>query len=193
MKKSKFGFKYDIAVSGSAHLEACIEDVEKKAYEVGKELAKNKCVVISGATTGVPYVASCGCRDNGGLNVGFSPAASKKSHIKRYKLPFEPYDVIIYTGANYAGRDVIMTKSSEAVIIVAGGAGTMHEFLTAFETGKIIGVLEGTGGIAADVRDFLGKVQRKPKAPIIYDINPKSLVKKVIQEVEKSNNIINGK
>lgn len=191
MKKSKFGFIYDIAVSGSAHIELCIEDVEKKAYEVGKELAKNKCVVISGATTGVPYVASCGSRDNGGLNIGFSPAASKKSHIKRYKLPFEPYDVIVYTGANYAGRDVIMTKSCEAVIVIAGGAGTMHEFLTAFETGKIIGVLEGTGGIAANIRDFLGQVKRKPKAPIIYDTDPKSLVKKVIQEVEKSNNIIN--
>lgn len=192
MKKSKFGFKYNIAVSGSAHIELCIEDVEKKAYEVGKRLAENNCVLISGATTGVPYIASCGARDNGGLNIGFSPASSKKSHIKRYKLPFEPYDVIVYTSASYAGRDVIMTKSCEAVIIIAGGAGTMHEFLTAFETGKIIGVLEGTGGIAANIRDFLGKVKRKPKASIIYDTDPKSLVKKVIQEVEKENKIING-
>jgi len=193
MKKSKFDFKYDIAVSGSAHLDSCIKGVHQKAYDTGKELAKNKCVVISGATTGVPYVASCGSRDHGGLNIGFSPAASKNAHINRYKLPFEPYDVIVYTGANYAGRDVIMTKSSEAVIIIAGGAGTMHEFLTAFETGKIIGVLEGTGGIAADIKSFLSRVQRKAKSPILYDENPKNLVKRVISEVEKSNNIINNR
>lgn len=193
MKKSKFNFKYDIAVSGSARLDACAKGADKKAYEIGKELAKNKCVVISGATTGVPYVASCGSRDHGGLNIGFSPAASKKSHIKRFKLPFEPYDVIVYTGANYAGRDVIMTKASEAIIIIAGGAGTMHEFLIAFETGKIIGVLEESGGIADTLKDFLSKVKRKAKTPIIYDKNPKNLVKKVIKEVEKSNNIINKK
>lgn len=193
MKKSKFGFKYDVAVSGSAHLDRCIEGVDKKAYEVGKELAKNKCVVISGATTGVPYVASLGSRDHGGLNIGFSPAPSKNSHINRYRLPFEPYDVIVYTGANYAGRDVLMTKSSEAVIIIAGGAGTMHEFLTAFETGKIIGVLEETGGIAANIKEFLNKVQRKSKAPILYDNDPKNLVKRVIKEVEKSNGIISNK
>lgn len=193
MKKSRFRFKHDIVVSGSSDLKTCTGGAEQKAFEVGKQIAKNKCLLISGATTGIPYVASLGSREAGGLNVGFSPAASKKGHIKKYKLPFEPYDVIIYTGTDYTGRDVIMTKSAEAVIIISGRVGTMHEFITAFETGKIIGVLEGTGGAADEIKGFLKRMKKRSKAPIIYDTDPKKLVKALVREIEKNNDIINNK
>ena len=191
MKKSKFDFKHDVAISGASDMEICTPGTKEKAFELGKQLAKNKCVVISGATRGIPHEVSCGNREAGGLNIGFSPAVSKTAHIKAYKLPFEPYDIIIYTGSDYAGRDIVMTKSAEAMIVISGRTGTMHEFLTAFETGKVIGVLEGTGGVADEIKNFLKIIKKKAKATIIYSSDPKELVKAVIHELEKNNKIIN--
>lgn len=183
MKKNRF--KYNVAISGSSELKVCNEETKKKAFVLGKELAYNKCVVISGATRGIPHIVCCGNSQAKGLNIGFSPAQTKAAHIKSYKLPCDPYDVIIYTGADYAGRDIIMTKAAEAMIIVSGRTGTMHEFLTAFETGKIIGVLEGTGGVADQIKGFLKGVNKRAKAPVIYHADPKELVKLVILELEK--------
>ncbi|MDD4661840.1 MAG: hypothetical protein PHG24_00985 [Candidatus Pacebacteria bacterium] len=185
MKKSKFDFRYDIAVSGSSNMKVCTKGTREKAFELGKELAKNKCIVISGATDGIPFVVSCGNREAGGFNLGFSPAISKSEHVKSYKLPLDPYDVIVYTGEDYAGRDVVMTKASEAVIIISGETGTMHEFLTAFETGKVIGVLEGSGGIADGAKKFLEGIRKKPKASIFFSDNPKKLVKEIVLELKK--------
>jgi len=185
MKKGKYDFKYNIAVSGSANIAKCKKNTRDRIAEIGKEIARNNCALVSGATTGVPYIASIASRNADGFNIGFSPAASRRAHRKAYKLPVEPYDLIIYTGADYVGRDAIMTKSADGVIIACGRIGTLHEFIVAFETGKVIGVLTGTGGVADYVEGFVKDSGKKPKFPIVYDKDPKSLVKKVIKEIEK--------
>ncbi len=182
-------FKYNVAISGASDVEICTDGTKEKAFELGQELARNKCVVISGATKGIPHKVSRGNREAGGINVGFSPAVTRAAHTKCYKLPSEPYDIIIFTGADYAGRDIVMTKAAEAMIIISGSTGTMHEFLTAFETGKIIGVLEGTGGIADEIRHFLKVARKRAKAPILYHKEPKELVKLVVAELQKNDKL----
>jgi len=181
--------KYNIVVSGAAQISHCCKGIEKLSREVGKEVARQKCVLITGATTGVPYFAAQGCKDVGGFNVGFSPAISEAAHLKTYKLPVDPFDVMIYTGADYAGRDVIMTKAADGVIIICGRMGTLHEFSTAFETRKPIGVLEGTGGTADKIRQIAVGPYRGVKK-IIYEREPKILVKKLLEaiRVEKKHN-----
>ena len=144
--------QYKIAVSGAARISHCCRDIEKLSKEVGREIARQKCVLITGATTGVPYFAALGCKEVQGFNVGFSPATSEAAHLKTYKLPIDPFNVMIYTGADYVGRNVIMTKSVDGVIIICGRMGTLHEFATAFEIQKPIGVLERTGGTADKIR-----------------------------------------
>jgi len=181
--------KYNIVVSGAAQISHCCKGIEKLSKEVGKEVARQKCVLITGATTGVPYFAAQGCKDVGGFNVGFSPAISEAAHLKTYKLPVDPFDVMIYTGADYAGRDVIMTKAADGVIIICGRMGTLHEFSTAFETRKPIGVLEGTGGTADKIRQIATGPYRGVKK-IIYEREPKILVRKLLEaiRVEKKQN-----
>jgi len=181
--------KYNIAVSGAAHVGHCCKDIEKIAKEVGREIAKKGCVLVTGATTGVPYYSALGCKKAGGFNVGFSPATSENVHIKTYKLPLEPFDVMIYTGADYVGRNVIMTKSVDGVIVICGRMGTLHEFATAFEIQKPIGVLEGTGGTADKIKLIATGPFRGVKK-IVYDRDPKKLVEKLIEaiKIEKENN-----
>ena len=175
---------YKIAVSGAARVSRCCKVIEEISKEVGREIARQKCVLVTGATTGVPYFSALGCKEAGGFNVGFSPATSEAAHLRTYKLPIEPFDVMIYTGADYVGRNIIMTKSVDGVIIICGRMGTLHEFATAFEIQKPIGVLERTGGTADKIRQIATGPYRGVKK-IIYEKDPKKLVKKLIEQIKK--------
>jgi len=181
--------KYKIAVSGAARISHCVKGVEELSKEVGREIARQKCVLITGATTGVPYFTAAGCKEKGGFSVGFSPATSEAAHIKSYRLPVDCFDVMVYTGADYVGRNIIMTKAADAVIIICGRMGTLHEFITAFEIQKPIAVLEGSGGAADKIRIVATGPYRGVKK-IIYEKNPKKLVKRLIVLIkkEKKNN-----
>ena len=176
--------KYEIVVSGAAEFDHCCKNIKEIAREVGREIARQKCNLVTGATTGVPYFAALGCNKAGGFNIGFSPATSEAAHVKTYKLPLSPFDVMIYTGADYAGRNVIMTKSADGVIIICGRMGTLHEFATAFEIQKPIGVLEESGGTADKIRIIATGPYRGVKR-IIYEKDPKKLVQRLIAEIKK--------
>ncbi len=176
--------QYEIAVSGAAEISHCCDKVILLSRTIGREIARQGCTLVTGATTGVPYFCAEGCREAGGFNVGFSPATSEAAHVKTYRLPVEPFDVMVYTGSDYVGRDIIMTKSSDAVIIICGRIGTLHEFATAFECRKIIGVLEGSGGTADKIRSIANGPYRVSKR-IIYDRDPLKLVERVLAAIKK--------
>jgi len=176
--------KFEIVVSGSATISHCCKNIIEIAKEVGREIARQGCNLVTGATTGVPYYVALGCKEAGGFSIGFSPASSEREHLKVYKLPTDVFDVIVYTGSDYVGRNVIMTKSADGVIIICGRMGTLHEFATAFEVQKPIGVLEGTGGTADKIRQIVTGPVRGTKK-IIYEREPKKLVKKLIELIRK--------
>jgi hypothetical protein len=176
--------KFEIVVSGAAQVSHCCDNIEEISKEVGREIARQKCNLVTGATTGVPYFSALGCREAGGFNIGFSPATSESAHLKTYKLPLYPFDVMVYTGADYPGRNILMTKSANGVIIICGRMGTLHEFTTAFEIQKPIGVLEGTGGTADKIR-LIATGPFRGNKKIIYEKNPKKLVEKLIEQMKK--------
>lgn len=176
--------RYEIAVSGAAHIGHCCKGIKEMSKEVGREIARQKCTLVTGATTGVPYFAALGCKEMGGFSVGFSPAISEAAHLKTYKLPVEPFDIMIYTGADYTGRNLMMTKAADGVIIICGRIGTLHEFATAFEIQKPIGVLEGSGGMADKIRIIATGPYRGVKK-IIYEKDPKKIIKKLIEQIER--------
>ena len=181
---SRYPSKYKIAVSGAAQLAPCTSGSGELAKEIGREIARQNCILITGATTGIPHLAAQGTKEAGGISIGFSPAVSELEHRKVYKLPFEYYDVMVYTGFDYTGRNLLMTRASDGVIVICGRMGTLNEFTIAFEDRKPIGVLEGTGGTADIIRGLIKRPHR-PAAKIIYDTNPKALVKKLIELIKK--------
>jgi len=175
---------YKIVVSGAAKTNHCCEDIEEICKEVGREIARHKCVLITGGTTGVPYFAALGFKEVGGISIGFSPAISETAHVKTYKLPVKPFDVMIYTGADYTGRNMIMTKAADGVIVICGRMGTLHEFVTAFEIKKPTGVLEGTGGTADKIRQII-KGPFRGYRRVFYEKKPKALVENLIKGIKK--------
>ena len=176
--------KYKICVSGAAETGHCAIDALEKAEQIGREIAEAGMVLVTGATTGIPYWSAKGAKEAGGMVIGLSPAASESAHIKSYKLPTDYHDVIVYTGFDYAGRNLLLTRSADAIINICGRMGTLNEFTIAFEDHKPIGVLTGTGGMADMLKDIVDKSHRGP-GKVIYDPDPKRLVEKLIDMIEK--------
>lgn len=162
----------------------------EKAYPLarimGKEIAKRGHILITGATSGVPFEAAKVAKEMGGSNIGFSPAGTEIEHKKKYRLPMSPkiFDHIIYTEAGYAGRNLLMVRSADATIMIDGRIGTLNEFTAAFEENQVVGVLEGSGGTADLVRRILD-VAKKGQRKVIFDSDPVKLVEKVIEKIKK--------
>lgn len=176
--------KYKIAVSGAAETGHCGSQVLELAKELGREIALQGAVLVTGATTGAPYWAAIGAKEAGGFVIGISPAASETEHVKKYRLPVDYHDMLVYTGFGYAGRNLLLTRSADAVIVACGRMGTLNEFTIAFEDQKPIGVLTGTGGTADQVRDIVTRAHRGP-GKIAYEDEPGRLITKVIQLIRK--------
>lgn len=176
--------KYKICISGAAETGHCLKDALEKAKQVGREVIRQNGILVTGATVGIPYWAAIGAKEEGGVVFGLSPAASKIAHVKTYHLPTDYHDVIIYTGFEYAGRNLILTRSSDAVIIVCGRIGTLNEFTIAFEDNKPIGILTGTGGTADMIKNIV-KESYRGSGKIVYDSDPARLVAKVIKLIKK--------
>jgi len=188
MTEKKAYLKYKICVSGAAATSHCGENTLEKSEEMGRQIIKHNGVLVTGATTGTPYWAAIGAKKEGGIVIGLSPAASEKAHIKKYRLPTDYHDLIIYTGFGYAGRNLLLTRSSDAVIIICGRMGTLNEFTIAFEDKKPIGILMETGGTADIVKDIVANAHRGP-GKIVYDSEPKKLIEKLIKLVNKEKEI----
>src|SRR3989338_5962918 len=120
--------KYKICVSGAAETGHCAIDALEKAEQIGRAIADAGMVLVTGATTGIPYWSAKGAKEAGGIVIGLSPASSESAHIKSYKLPTDYHDLIVYTGFDYAGRNLLLTRSADAVITICGRLGTLNEF-----------------------------------------------------------------
>ncbi len=179
--------KYKICVSGAAETSQCGESAFSKGEELGKEIIRQGAVLVNGATTGFPYWAAKGAKSASGIVVGISPASSEKEHVEQYGLPIDYQDLIIYTGFGYSGRNLLLTRAADAVIVGCGRMGTLNEFTIAFEDKKPIGVLEGEWETDELLKDMIKKSHRadEMKDKIIFSDNPKELVAKLIEVIKK--------
>lgn len=173
-----------ICVSGAAETGHCGIDALDKAKELGREIARQGAVLVTGATTGFPMWSAMGAKEVGGVSIGFSPAATEREHIEAYKLPLDYMDLIIYTGFGYPGRDLLLTRSVDAVICGCGRVGTIHEFTVAFEDNKTIGIFEGSWSMDEQLKEILEKGHRTTNK-LVSGGDPKKLVEDVIAMVKK--------
>lgn len=145
--------------------------------ELGRSIAQNRCCLLTGACPGLPQAAALGAKkEKHGHTVGISPAVSFKEHVEVYHSPWQEYDVLIYTGLGFMGRELINIRSSDIIVVVGGSSGTLGEFAIAYDEGKLIGVLTGTGGVADMMQTIQKQIQKPTGAEVIYDSNPDRLV-----------------
>jgi uncharacterized protein (TIGR00725 family) len=158
----------------------------QKALALGEAIAGHGCICITGACPGLPDKAAEGAKKAGGFVFGVSPAFSEREHTEIYGSPMQHYDMILFSGLGLMERDIINIRSSDAVVVIGGGIGTLNEFTVAYEEKKPVGIVTGTGGISDHIEEILDFAHRHASPDrILYDDDPVALVGRLLEVVER--------
>ena len=122
------------------------------------------------------YVVGKAAHKAGTFHVGISPAANSREHVDKYKLPLDACDLIVYTGFGLKGRNVVLVRTCDIVLFIAGSMGSLNEFTIAHDEGKVIGCLTGTGGVADEADYLLAKFSKGTGARVFQNANPMKLI-----------------
>ena len=103
------------------------------AKDLGFEIGKKGWTLVCGGLQGVMEGAARGCTEAGGMSLGILPGLDKRSANHYITVP-------IPTGLG-DGRNVLVVRSSDVLVAVAGGYGTLSEIALALKAGKpVIGL-----------------------------------------------------
>jgi len=174
--------KTKIGVMGSAG-KVVDMTLREKAIALGRAIARRDVVLLTGATTGLIYETGKAAIEAGAQHIGISPAGDELEHIERYKLPVDACSAIIYTGFGLKGRNVVLVRSCDVVLIIAGSIGSLNEFTIAYDEGKVVGCLTGTGGVADEAEQLVKTFQKPTKSRLLYEADPERLVDSCLAEV----------
>lgn len=192
--------KYKIGVYGSnireGEHEVCL------ARTIGMHLAEQGVIVITGACSGIPYIAARAAKQHGAEIWGFSPEHNVEGQQRAFpsddmsvydRLFFIPssYDAQFFLESSPQGRNdrsarlryrnFLSTLHCDAAIILAGAWGTLNEFTNLIYDGKPIGVLTGTGGLADALPEWYPRLRKKSESAILFHDDPQTLVAQILQ------------
>lgn len=186
MKESQ---KIKISVYGARHTDYHKSfDALDQAQNLGTIIAEHDCMLTIPATSGFPFWVAKGMKKSGGTVIAFSPAANELEHHEIYDLPLEYMDMIVYSGFGYAGSDLLLSRSSDAIIFGYGGLETVHEFWVAFQEDKPIGILKGDWDTDEILHSLLKGHEDFDHSRIIFDDDPQRLLEQLIK-IAKQNKL----
>lgn len=177
-----------IGVMGSASEAGAAKDrkaLANKAAALAGAIVERKLLLLTGATTGIVYLVGKAAHEAGGFHLGISPGGSADEHTEKYKLPLDACDSIVYTGFGLKGRNVVLVRSCDIVLFIAGAMGSLNEFTIAHDEGKIIGCLTGTGGVADEVDYLLKTFSKDTKASVYKNSDPGKLIDECVAESQR--------
>ena len=121
-----------VSIFGSARVREGSAPYDE-ARDVAHRFGEAGWAVVTGGGPGVMEAANRGCKESGGLSVGFN-----------IELPHEqaanPYLDIAMTFSHFYARKTMFVKAAEGFVVFPGGFGTadeLFESLTLIQTGKI--------------------------------------------------------
>jgi uncharacterized protein (TIGR00725 family) len=185
------GMAFKIAVSGAAETSHFRPEGLERAREIGRLIAEQGMILVTGATTGAPLWAARGAKEAGGFVIGLSPASSKSHHLKTYRLPLDYHDLIIYTGMGYSGRNLMFVRAADGVITLEGRIGTLNEFTDAFEDKRPQGVLLGDNS-ATDLIPKILKSAHRGQGKVVFDNRPGPLLEKLVKLIHAEEENLNA-
>jgi uncharacterized protein (TIGR00725 family) len=151
-------------------------EVRERAEHLGREIAARGLLLLTGATTGLPDIVGRSARAAGAFHIGISPAATEREHVDRYELPLDSCDAIIYTGFGLKGRNVVLVRSCDVVLFIGGSMGSLNEFTIAYDEGRVMGCLTGTGGVADEAERLLQTFPKESAARVLHGGDPARLI-----------------
>src|ERR671910_3758872 len=122
-----------VSIFGSARVLAGTPTYES-ARATGRAFAETGFAVVTGGGPGVMEAANRGCKEAGGLSVGFNIELPHEQGIN-------PYCDVSMTFKHFYARKTMFVKAAEGFVIFPGGFGTLDEAfeaLTLIQTGKVL-------------------------------------------------------
>jgi len=122
-----------VSIFGSARVAPGSEPYEQ-ARATAKLFAEAQFAVVTGGGPGAMEGANRGCKEGGGLSVGFNIALPHEQSVN-------PYCDISMTFKHFYARKTMFVKAAEGFVIFPGGFGTLDELfeaLTLIQTGKVL-------------------------------------------------------
>jgi uncharacterized protein (TIGR00730 family) len=121
-----------VSIFGSARVH---EDAPayRQARAAARAFGESGWAVVTGGGPGVMEAANRGCKEGGGLSVGFNIELPHEQHVN-------PYLDISMTFSHFYARKTMFVKAAEGFVVFPGGFGTadeLFESLTLIQTGKI--------------------------------------------------------
>jgi uncharacterized protein (TIGR00725 family) len=155
--------------------DSCTDVARDAAYRVGKAVAKEGGTLVCGGLGGVMEAASKGALDAGGHSVGIIPSPDS-AEANRY------CDFVVATGLGNS-RNFVVAYSGDAMVVVGGGAGTLIEVAVAYQAGKPIVAVRGTGGVADA---WAGRyIDERRTGKVLEGSSPEDAVKIAIRELSR--------
>jgi uncharacterized protein (TIGR00725 family) len=103
------------------------------AESVGRALARKGAILVCGGLGGVMESACRGAREEGGVTIGILPGDSRSE-----ANPYVQFSLVTGMGS---ARNIVVVKSSQAVIAIGGSYGTLSEISFALKSGiPVIGL-----------------------------------------------------
>jgi uncharacterized protein (TIGR00725 family) len=142
--------------------------IAAQAEYVGYELARRGIIVICGGLGGVMAAACRGAKKAGGTTIGVLPGSDAAAANRWVDIP-------IVTGLREA-RNVVIVRTAQAAIAVAGGFGTLSEIAFALKFGKpVIGIDTWKSTPSAEL-----------KTGIISAATPEEAVELAVREMKRA-------
>ncbi|MBW2108416.1 MAG: TIGR00725 family protein [Deltaproteobacteria bacterium] len=111
----------------------CDARIYEQARAVGKGIALAGNVLVCGGLGGVMEGACRGAKESGGITVGILPGSDKAAANPFVTIP-------IVTALGHA-RNILIVHSSDLVVAISGGYGTLSEISIALKVGvPVIGL-----------------------------------------------------
>jgi hypothetical protein len=107
---------------------ACTQEIYEKSRRVGQGIAGLGAILVCGGLGGVMEGACRGAQERGGITVGILPGQDR--------CEANPYVTIpVVTDMGHA-RNILIVRSSDVLIAVSGGYGTLSEISIALKLAK---------------------------------------------------------
>jgi uncharacterized protein (TIGR00730 family) len=121
-----------VSIFGSARVHEGSAPYEE-ARTAARAFAEAGWAVVTGGGPGVMEAANRGCKEGGGLSIGFNIELPHEQRVN-------PYLDVAMTFSHFYARKTMFVKAAEGFVVFPGGFGTadeLFESLTLIQTGKI--------------------------------------------------------
>ena len=177
MSDEKVSRKLQIDVMGSAQDLQYPKELERIAEEVGLWVAKAGAILVFGAEKDYDSLSTAACRgakQANGLTLGVTYGRGKDIYQK-------DADIIVVSGMERGGgREFVLSATSDCLIAISGGSGTLNELVVAYQLGIPMVALRNTGGWSEKLADQYFDARRRLK--VEGADTPKEAVEKAISQ-----------